>query len=211
MPWVWSACSWVKSTPCSQSTSASSSCSRRSGEVSTSTRVTPAPLRRSTSSDVRRRRFLGLPGSQAPQPRAGRGTPPEEPEPRIVKRSVMPHACSDSRRLRSKPLAAGHPARDLAKELEEVLARLPRNLLGRSGAGLGQDAGGLDHECRLVALAAMAARGEIRRVGLDHDALRRQRLRDGAQLVRLLEGQDAGEGDEKPERDRAVRELATAG
>ena len=49
------------------------------GQVSTSTRVTPAPLRRSTSSDVRRRRFLGLPGSQAPQPRAGRGTPPEEP------------------------------------------------------------------------------------------------------------------------------------
>src|SRR5262245_26058051 len=57
----------------------------------------------------------------------------------------------------------------------------------------------------------MAAGGEIRRVGLDQDAVRRQRLRDGAQLVRFLEGQDAGEGDEKPERDRAARELATAG
>jgi len=33
-----------------------------------------------------------LAGSHAPQPSAGRGTPPEEPEPRIVKLAVMPHA-----------------------------------------------------------------------------------------------------------------------
>src|SRR6516165_3850231 len=33
MPWVWSACSWVKSTASSQSTSASRSCSRRLGQL----------------------------------------------------------------------------------------------------------------------------------------------------------------------------------
>jgi len=49
-------------------------------------------VRLSTKSDVRRRRFLGLLGSHAPQPSAGRGTPPEEPEPRIVKLAVMPRA-----------------------------------------------------------------------------------------------------------------------
>jgi hypothetical protein len=54
--------------------------------------VTPAPLRRSTNSEVRRRRFLGLRGSQAPQPSAGRGTPPEEPEPRMVTLAVMAQA-----------------------------------------------------------------------------------------------------------------------
>ena len=44
----------------------------------------PDPRRRSTSSEQRRRRFFGLFGSQAPQPVPGRGTPPDEPQPRIV-------------------------------------------------------------------------------------------------------------------------------
>jgi len=90
MPWIWSACSWVISTPSIQSTLASRSCSRRSGEVSTSTRVMPFGPRRSTKSEVRRRRFFGLLGSQAPQPSAGRGTPMDDPQPRMVKRNVMP-------------------------------------------------------------------------------------------------------------------------
>ena len=44
---------------------------------------------RSTRSEVRRRRFFGFFGSQSPQPRAGRGTPPEEPQPRMVNFSVI--------------------------------------------------------------------------------------------------------------------------
>src|SRR5436853_3381569 len=47
-------------------------------------RVTPALPRRSTRNEVRRRRFLGLFGLQSPQPSAGRGTPPDEPQPRMV-------------------------------------------------------------------------------------------------------------------------------
>src|SRR5262245_50752303 len=47
-------------------------------------RVTPALARRSTRNEVRRRRFLGLFGLQSPQPSARRGTPPEEPQPRMV-------------------------------------------------------------------------------------------------------------------------------
>src|SRR5690348_18210552 len=57
---------------------------RSSGEVSTSTRVVPAPVDCSTRIEQRRRRFFGLSGLQSPQPRAGRGTPPDEPQPRMV-------------------------------------------------------------------------------------------------------------------------------
>ena len=46
---------------------------------------------------MRRRRFFGLFGSQAPQPSAGRGTPPDEPQPRMVNFSVMPAAASLAR------------------------------------------------------------------------------------------------------------------
>ena len=39
--------------------------------------------------EQRRRRFFGLVGSHAPQPAPTRGTPPEEPQPRIVTRQVI--------------------------------------------------------------------------------------------------------------------------
>ena len=60
-----------------------------SGEVSTRTRVMPPAEIRRTRMEQRLRRFFGLAGSQAPQwpePSAppSRGTPPEEPQPRIV-------------------------------------------------------------------------------------------------------------------------------
>src|SRR5580698_6168655 len=75
-------------TPSSRPMRASRSCSRMSGEVSTSTRVSPAPEIRLTRMEQRRRRFLGLVGSQTPQLPASsgpprRGTPPEEPQPNI--------------------------------------------------------------------------------------------------------------------------------
>ena len=94
MPCVWSACSCVKSTASSRLTPASRSCSRRSGEVSTSTVVVPASPVRSTRMEQRRRRFFGLAGSQAPQPEPTRGTPPDEPQPRMVTVSVMRRAVS---------------------------------------------------------------------------------------------------------------------
>src|SRR5262245_26102439 len=208
MPWVWSACSWVKSTASSQSTSASRSCSRRSGEVSTRTRVTPAPLRRSTSSDVRRRRFLGLLGSHAPQPSAGRGTAPEEPEPGVVKLAVMPPPAS-SRRL-SEPGCGRRLPPPLGEKAEGVLARLAGRSLRGYPARFAQDVGGLDHIGRLIALAAITTRGEIRRVGLKENAVCRQALRDGAKLVGLLERHDTGERDKETERYRPLREIAAA-
>ena len=69
-------------------TPASINCSRRSGEVSISTVVAPAGPR-STSAEQRRRRFRGLAGSQAPQPCATRGTPADEPQPRMVRRQAQ--------------------------------------------------------------------------------------------------------------------------
>ena len=60
-----------------------------SGEVSISTRVVPCGLIRSTSMEQRLRRFFGFAGSQSPQTSPMRGTPPEDPQPRIVKRIVI--------------------------------------------------------------------------------------------------------------------------
>ena len=76
---------------------------------------------------------------------------------------------------------------------EEVVGGLARDFLGRNAARLRQHLGGLDHISRFVALAAIRQRREIRRVGLDQDALGRQRRGDVAQVLRILERQDAGE------------------
>src|SRR3954471_1650957 len=209
MPWVWSACSWVKSTPSSESTSASRSCSRRSGDVSTSTRVTAAASRRFTRSDVRRRRFWGLPGSHAPQPSAGRGTPPEEPQPRIVNFMVM-RTQLPQRGLR-KDVCADLGTRDLAEEAKEILGGLPGDLVGRYRPRLGQNFGRLDHVGGLVSLPSILAGSQIRRVGLDQNALRGQASRNGAEGIGFPESQDSGERDEETERDGTLREIRAAG
>src|SRR4051812_36042988 len=169
MPWVWSACSWVKSTPSSESTSASRSCSRRSGDVSTSAGGPPASPRRSTSSDVRRRRFLGLPGSHAPQPSAGRGTPPEEPQTRIVNFMVM--RTQLPRGGLRKGVCAGFGTRGLAEEAKEILGGLAGDLIGRYRPRLGQNFGRLDYVGGLVSLPSILAGSQIRRVGLDQNAV----------------------------------------
>ena len=64
---------------------------RGSGPASIGTLVWPAGPMRWTSRAQRRRRFFGFDGSQAPQfgpARPIRGTPPDEPAPRTVMRSV---------------------------------------------------------------------------------------------------------------------------
>ena len=168
----------------------------------------PSLPRRSTSSEQRRRRFFGLFGSQTPQPSAGRGTPPDEPQPRMVNFSVMRREHQLWRMIAL--IRAGRP-RHLAEQAKEILGGLARDLLERNAAGLGQHLGGLDHVSRLVALAADTAGREIRRVGLDENAVGRHRRRDGAQRVGILEGQDAGEGNEVPERNGAAGEVGPAG
>ena len=177
------------------STLASINCSRRSGEVSITIRVIPCSDVRSASNEQRRRRFFGFLGSHAPQPSAGRGTPAEDPQPRIVRFSVMPQLSE----------------RHLAEQPEEILGGLPRNLLQRDPARLRQHLGNLDHIGRLVALAAKFAGRQIRRVGLDHDAIGRQLGREIAQGLRFLEGQNARERNRKPQRDRLHRKFPPAG
>src|SRR6185437_2257565 len=103
-----------------------------------------------------------------------------------------------------------HLRRNLSEQAKEVLVRLVRDSLERHAAGLRQHLGRLEHIGRLVALAAMAAGGEIGRVGLDEYAVCRQALRDGAKLIRFFEGEAAGERDEETKRDRSLREFAAA-
>ena len=77
-----------------------------SGVVSISTEVVPSGPSRSTSIEQRRRRFFGFLGSQSPQWPPIRGTPPEEPEPRMVKRispiRPRPHDSAAFQNRRSK-------------------------------------------------------------------------------------------------------------
>src|SRR5258708_770846 len=159
MPWVWSACSCVRNTASMWSTSVEINCSRRSGEVSITMRVVPWPDVCSTSREQRRRRFLGLLGSQAPQPSAGRGTPAEEPQPRIVSVSVM--------RL---PNSGFH----LREQAEEVFGGLARNLIERNAARLSKYLCDLDHIGRLVAFAAELAGRKVGRVCFNQNTVSRQ-------------------------------------
>src|SRR3954467_11797343 len=114
------------------------SCSRRSGAVSITMRVVPWLDVFSTIIEQRRRRFFGLLGSQAPQPSAGRGTPAEEPQPRIVSVSVM--------RL---PNLGFH----LGEQAEKVFGGLARDILERHAARFGEHFGDLEHIGRLIAFA----------------------------------------------------------
>ena len=144
--------------------------------------------RRSTSSEQRRRRFFGLAGSQAPQPSAGRGTPPDEPQPRMVNVNVMRGRCRRPR----------HFGEQAERNSPCVCRAISSRMTPRTSR---QHLGGLDHVGRLVALAAIGPGRQIRRVGLDQNAVGRQFGGDGAQRIGFLEGQDAGERDVEPERD----------
>ena len=63
----------------------------------------------------------------------------------------------------------------LPNSRKKLSGGLARDLVERDAADLGQHLGGLDHIGRLVALAAVTAGREIGRVGLDQDAVGRQR------------------------------------
>ncbi len=135
----------------------------------------PPPSRRSTRSEVRRRRFFGFFGSQSPQPKAGRGTPPDEPQPRMVNFNVIASigAAADFICADCMNSSAACGARHFAEQAKEIRGGLLGDFVERNAARFGQDLGGLDHIGRLVALAAIFARREIRRIGLDQDAVGR--------------------------------------
>ena len=156
--------------------------------------------RRSTRSEQRRRRFLGLSGSQTPQPSAGRGTPPDEPQPRMVNSAT----CVRSRDCVSAS-ARRHWARVLREQPEEVVRRLAGELIEARRRASRRDLGGFGHERPARCACRDAAGREIRRVGLDEKAVGRQRGCDRAQLLGLLERHDAGERDVDAERDRPAR------
>ena len=76
----------------------------------------------------------------------------------------------------------------------------PRDLLGD-----------MPHERRLVALAAIRHRREIRAVGLDQHAVERHAPRDVLQLDRVLERDDARERDVEAEVERGARDVPRLG
>ena len=96
--------------------------------------------RSSTSSEQRRRRLRGSVGSQRPS-RAGAGTPPDEPQPRI----------GDGEAHAAPPRARGTFA-NRRKKLSLVWRAI---CVQAHPAHFGQHLGGLDDVGRLVALAAI--------------------------------------------------------
>ena len=117
-------------------------CSRRSGEVSTSTVGPAVPAsERPTSREQRRRRLFGSAGSQTPQSPSTRGTPPEEPQPRIVKVSSCSRAASPRDRSNSRR-SASVVARGLGQRSAADLGQLGDRaaigrLVARRGCGTG--------------------------------------------------------------------------
>ncbi len=100
---------------------------------------------------------------------------------------------------------------DLAKQAKEVVRRRRRQLGRRDALHLGQRRRGMRHVGRLVRLAAIGLGRQKRRVGLDQQAIERNRAGDVAQGFRFLEGDDAGERHVQPQLDGAHGELRPAG
>ena len=95
MPCVWSACAWVSSIASSRSTSAIEQLlAQIRPRVDQHLRLAAFGIGRSTNIEQRRRRFFGLFGSHSPQPCPTRGTPPDDPQPRMV--TVKRHAAAAS-------------------------------------------------------------------------------------------------------------------
>ena len=142
---------------------ASSNCSRRSGEVSTSTWVLPSAPARSTSTEQRRRRLRGLFGiASAPALRdarhAARGAAAQYGERKAQARLSIAGILANSRSVLARVAAA--------------IAASSTPLTSASTRAVSVDEG------RLVALAAMGNRREERRVGLDQQAVERHVARD---------------------------------
>jgi hypothetical protein len=141
----------------------------------------PASPQRSNSIEQRRRRFLrGSSGSQAPHSSPSRGTPPDEPQPRIVARSVLMRCLrgrgngASTRRWNGPSTARCRPSRvsarcsccGLGKEPVEIGCGLRRRSLRNRACPRSRQcatAVSVNGIGRLIALAAVGRRGEIGR------------------------------------------------
>ena len=199
MPWVWSAWSWVIEhavEPCRRR--------RRAAARAGPARCRPAPRVASgrsccsTRIEQRRRRLRGLSGSHAPQPSAGRGTPPDEPQPRMVTVRLM-------------PVIAARP-RHLREQAEEIVRGLRARSRRRSTpAYRPEPSRSQPHRpARCACRGTCRARDRARR-SRPGGAPPASRRRSSRSVLGPLEGQDAGEGDVEPELDAAQRQIAAAG
>ena len=129
--------------------------------------VAPSGRMRSASAAQRVRRFLGFAGSQLPQSPVMRGVPGDEPQPRIVKRSLSPTgyaATSSGRRI-------------LLKRRKKLLVVIAAISSAADADRLAEHARRVGHVGRLVALAPKRHRRQVGRVGLDQQPVARARRR----------------------------------
>src|SRR5262249_36981275 len=102
--------------------------------------------------------------------------------------------------IRHSPACApscGYRRRRLVEEAEEILRSLRRERLARDAAQLGEETRGVDDIGGLRSRAAQRHRRKGGRNGLDQGGGWGRRFRDLAERLRLLEGNDPGEGQEK--------------
>src|SRR5439155_11720382 len=91
------------------------------------------------------------------------------------------------------------------QQIANVARRAPGHLLQVDLEDGGHGPGHVDDEGRLVALAAVRNRRQVRGIGLDDKRLQPETGDDLAQGLRILERHDAGERDEKAEVDARAR------
>ena len=148
----------------------------------------------------------GSTASQAPQPWPTRGTPPDEPQPRIVTPRIHAAGPHHGHAPHGGSHATSGSRGILSNRRRTFAVVVAGDLLVGDAARLGQKARGVRHEGGLVALAAMRASGarngasvstRIRSAGT-RAAISRKR-------GRVLEGQDTRKRDRKAERDGKCR------
>ncbi len=132
------------------------------------TLVRPPSPSRSTRIEQRRRRLRGSFGSQAPQPLPTRGTPPDEPQPRIRRVSVAIRI-SRSGRIAGREARVTPLRRGPVEQAEEIRRGDAGDLLFAHLQGGGESARGVGGIGRLVGAPAVGLGGEERRVGLHED------------------------------------------
>src|SRR5439155_22792581 len=97
------------------------------------------------------------------------------------------------------------------EKTKEIGAGLPRDRLDRHFGEARDFLCDVRHERRLIALAAIRNRREIRRIGLDQHPVARHATRNVLQRERVLERHDAGERDVEPLVDRGARDVPCLG
>jgi len=96
------------------------------------------------------------------------------------------------------------------EETPEILAGHTPNLVGVDAVNPGETTSNFDDVCRLISLAAIGYRSEVRTIGFDQQTVERDFTGDRTERIGLLESDYAGKGDHEVEFERALGKISAA-